>query len=382
MTLKPAQVVIIGGGCIGASTAWHLAKAGCTDVAIVEKDYPVAGATGRCAGGMRQQWSTRPNILIAKYSLEAFGRFEQELGQDIDYVQGGYLLPAYTPQMIHDFKKNIQVQNSCGVNTRFVTPGEVSQIAPLLNTDEMIGAAYGPTDAKANPFLVVKGYIERAREMGVTVYKNTTAVGFETSGDRIAAVVTDTGRIACDWVLNAAGGNAADVAGLADVDVPIAPYRHQLFVTEPIQRCLDPMVVNLHDNIYFCQAKHGALLVGQTDKGEPPSYNIREHWKFQVEVSKKLARMVPKFRKLKIVRHWAGYYAVTPDRQPIIGRFSRYENFLISAGFSGHGFMVSPGAGKLVSELITEGKTHTMDIEDYSIERFKNKQITIETNVV
>lgn len=377
-----ASVVIIGAGCVGTSTAYQLAKAGVRDIVIVERDYASSGSTGRCGGGMRQQWSTKGNVVLAKHSIDAFRNFENELGQDIDFVQGGYLLPAYTEDMVREFRENIRLQNECGVNTRYVTVDEVKKIAPAFNTAGVLGASYGPTDAKANPFLVVKGYAERAREMGVKISLRNAVVGFEKSGGRIAKVVTERGRIAADWVINAAGGYAAEIAALAGLDVPIKPYRHQILVTEPVEPFLDPMVINLYYNIYFSQAKHGAIITGQTDKDEPSSFNVRENWRFAVEIAKKLMFLAPAIGKLNIVRQWAGLYAMTPDRQPIIGRFSDYENFLIAAGFSGHGFMLSPATGKMLTELIVDGAAKIADIGEYSIERFGAGEFTVEANVV
>ncbi len=380
--LGNAAVVIIGGGCIGTSAAYHLCKAGVSDVAVLEMGDLCEGATGRCGGGMRQQWSNKGNIILAKHSIGAFKNFADEMGQEIDFVQGGYLLPAFNDGMVAEFRKNIALQNQLGVPSRFITPDEIRQIAPILNTDGMLGAAYCATDGKSNPFLVVKGYAERAREMGARIHTRTRVTGFVTAGSRITTVLTDRGKIEAEWVINAAGAHAAKIAAMTGIEVPITPYRHQILVTEPVEPCFDPMFINLLHNIYFLQAKHGSFLIGQTDEHEVPGFNLRETWQFQVEIAKKIARFAPPLSRLQIVRQWAGHYVMTPDRQPIIDRLSEYDNLLIAAGYSGHGFMLSPASGKVLSELVTKGKVEFVDLAEYSIARFREGNYAVEKNVV
>ncbi len=382
MRLAPAQVVVIGGGCVGCSTAYHLARAGLSDVAVLERDYLGSGASGRCAGGMRQQWSAEGNVRLARLSIEAFSRFEEEVGQDVEFVQGGYLLTAYSEEWAETLRAEIAVQNSCGVPTRFVDPREVAEIAPMLSTEGMVGASYGPTDGKANPFLVVKGYSERAREMGVRFLTKTEVAGLEVSGDAVTGVLTSRGRIGAEWVVDAAGGHAANVAAMAGVRVPVLPYRHQILVTEPVAACHDPMVIDILHDIYFCQAKHGAFLVGQTDKDQPPGDDISSGWRFPQQIARKMTRLAPRLAGLRVLRQWAGLYAVTPDSQPVIDRLGRYRNFLIAAGFSGHGFMLSPVSGRLLAETIVEGRARTVDVAPFSLGRFDSGELAVEANVV
>lgn len=377
-----ADVVIIGGGCVGTSTAYHLCKAGITNVIIVERETIGCGASGRCAAGIRQQWSTRGNIMLSMHSVKAFSQFEEEIGIDVEFNQGGYLLPAFNEEMIEDFTQNIALQNACGVNTRFVDIDEIKNIAPLLNTEGMTGAAFGPTDGKANPFLVVKGYADKAVSMGARIIPHCEVTGIRTANNDVCGVDTNRGPIEAGWVINAAGGHAAEVAALTGIDVPVTPYRHQILVSEPLDPCFAPMMIDLHHNFYVQQVQHGAFLMGQTDKDEEPGTCQRETWRFTAEVAQKFTYRFPALRHLKIVRQWAGLYAMTPDSQPIIGRFSDYDSFLIAAGFSGHGFMVSPATGKILSDIISEEKNPALDISDYRADRFTGESKTHEKNVV
>jgi sarcosine oxidase subunit beta len=380
--VKTAEVVIIGGGIAGAAVAYNLAKLGLRDVVLVEKDFLAAGSTGRCGGGMRQQWSTRTNILLAKHSIEAFRNFKEEFGQDIHFREGGYLLVAYTDAMVSEFRTNIALQNSLGVNTRLITPDEVKKISPILDTRNLLAASFGPTDGVANPFLAVKGYADRARDMGVRIFTRTEVTGFKTNGSRVKAVATTAGEISTRWVVCAAGAWSGLIGKMLGIDIPVVPYRHQIMVTEPLEVVHPCMVIDLYHNIYFSQAEVGSFISGQTDKDEPPSFNTRNNSKFLVEISRKLVYHAPVLRNVRVIRQWAGLYEVTPDAQPIIGRVPKFENFLLATGFSGHGFMLAPAVGLLIAEDIIYGKPRLLPIDEMSIGRFKKGEITREKNVV
>jgi len=368
---KTAKVVIIGAGCTGASAAYQLAvKHGEKDVVVLDKDFLAAGATGRCGGGMRQQWSTRGNIRLAQRSIAAFKNFKDETGQDCEFWEGGYLLPAWTEEMVADFHKNIKLQNEENVNSWFVSPKEIKDIAPIVDSSKMLGGAYCPNDGKANPFLVVKGWCERAADAGVEINVRTEVTGFKTSGDKVTHVETGRGTIECEYVINAAGGHSGVIGNMLGLSLPVSPERHQILVTEPVKPCHNPMVIDLHHNIYFSQAKHGAFIAGHTDVGEPSSFNIRNNWQFPIQISRKLCYLAPPLGRLKVVRAWAGLYTMTPDAQPIIGPTPEFPNFLNAIGFSGHGFMLSPVTGTILAELITRGEVSVCPIEDFDIKRF------------
>ena len=377
-----AEVVIIGGGIVGTAVAYNLAKLGLRDVTLVEKDYLAAGSTGRCGGGMRQQWSTSANILLAKHSIDAFRNFKEELGQDIQFRQGGYLLVAYTEDMVSEFRTNITLQNSLGVNTRLITPDEVKKISPILDTKDLLAASFGPTDGVANPFLAVKGYADRARDMGVRILTRTEVTGFKTSGARITAVITAAGEISTKWLVCAAGAWSGQIGKMLGIDIPVLPYRHQIMVTEPLEVIHPCMVIDLYHNLYFSQSEVGSLISGQTDKDEAPGFDTRNNSRFLVEISRKLVYHAPILRNVRVIRQWAGLYEVTPDAQPIIGRIPEFDNFLVAGGFSGHGFMLAPATGLLVAEEIVYGKPRLLPTEEMSIERFRKGEIIREKHVV
>lgn len=380
---KKTEVVVIGGGVIGAAIAYNLAKNGMRDVVVLERDTLSCGSTGRCAGGIRQQWSEPSNVRLAKASIDLFKRFREEMGRDIGLVEGGYLLCAHTPEEAEQFRKNVKMQREVGADVRIVSPEEMREITPYLNTDGMILGAYCPDDCHADPFLVTQGYAENARRLGVDIELRTEAVAIKRSGGRATSVTTNRGEIECNWVVNAGGGCSAEVGALAGIKLPTVSYRHQIAVTEPIQRIQQPLIVDFYVSIYFRQSAHGSFIMGQSDKDEKPGRNVRGNWRFLEEISKKLIALVPALKNISVVRQWAGLYNMSPDAQPILGRVSdEVENFICAIGYSGHGFMLAPITGVLIAELIMHGETRTLPIDELSIKRFARGVKTLEKNVV
>lgn len=374
-----AEVVIIGGGVSGCGTAYNLAKKGVTDVMVVEKNFPCNGATGRCGGGIRQQFTTEANIKLAMESVSIFEQLSEELGIDIEYDQGGYLIITYEDE-VDAFKKNVALQNRMGLNSTFMSPEEAQEIVPHLCIDTIAGATFCPTDGHANPFKVVQGYAERAQEMGVTIEKFTEVTDIITEEESITAVKTDRGTIKTDTVVNAAGAYSRDIARMVGIELPNKPYRHEILVTEPVTHILDPMVISFKTGIYFSQQECGAIIGGIGDPEEPSSYNIKGSLRFLKRMARTMMDLVPAFGHLHVLRQWAGLYDVTPDAQPILGWTDDVEGFCQAHGYSGHGFMISPKVTELIAELIVDGTT-SMPVDGLALSRFEG-EITGEAYVV
>lgn len=376
---ESAEVVIIGGGVSGCGTAYNLAKKGVTDVVILEKNFLCNGATGRCGGGIRQQFTTETNIRLAMESVSIFEHLSEELGIDIEYDQGGYLIIAYEDE-VDQFKKNVALQNRMGLESRFISPEEAREIVPNLCIDTIAGATFCQTDGHANPFKVVQGYAERAREMGVSIEKGTNVTGITCEDGCITAVKTNRGTIRSGTVVNAAGAYSRDIAQMVGIELPNKPYRHEILVTEPIEHILDPMVISFKTGIYFSQQECGAIIGGIGDPEEPSSYNMKGSLRFLKRMTRTMIDLVPAFGHLNVLRQWAGLYDVTPDAQPILGWTEGVDGFCQVNGYSGHGFMISPKVTELIAELIVDGKT-SMPIDDLNLNRFEG-EITGETYVV
>ncbi|MBU7026482.1 MAG: FAD-binding oxidoreductase [Theionarchaea archaeon] len=374
-----AEVVIIGGGVTGCGAAYNLVKKGVTDVVVLEKNYLCYGASGRCGGGIRQQFTTEANIKLAMDSVRIFEQLSEELDTDIEYDQGGYLIITYEDE-VEQFKENVKLQNRMGLQSRFITPEEAREIVPLLNIDPIAGATFCQTDGHANPFRVVHGYAKKAEEMGVEINKFTEVTGIKVDDGQITAVKTNKGTVKTSIVVNAAGAYSRDIGLMVGVDLPNKPYRHEILVTEPIEHVQDPMIISFKTGIYFSQQECGSIIGGIGDPEEPSSYNLSGSLRFLRRMATTMIELVPAYGHLNVLRQWAGLYDVTPDAQPNLGWTEGVEGFCQANGYSGHGFMIAPKVTELIAELIVDGKT-SMPIDDLNVKRFEG-EITGEAYVV
>jgi len=355
-----AKTVIIGGGIIGLSIAYNLAKLGAEDIVVLEKNYLGSGSTFRCGSGIRQQFGDEANIKMMKRSVELWSRMEEDLGMDVDFRQGGYLFLLYDEDEVRDFKKNVELQNRFGVPSRIITPEEAKEIVPLLNTEGLLAAAWNHTDGKANPFKTVFAYANAAKRLGVDIYEYTEAQNIKVENGSIKEVITNRGKIETRRVINAANGWAKILNKMVGVDIPIEPYKHQGVKTEPIKDGeIKPMVVSFkHDGIYLTQeAEQGGLIGGYALK-YGPTYDITPTYEFLRGVSYRFSQVIPALKYTNVIRIWAGYYAETPDGNAAIGRIKEIDEYYIAAGFSGHGFMLAPAVGEMVAEDIIYEKTN------------------------
>ncbi|PNQ04937.1 FAD-dependent oxidoreductase [Mesotoga sp. SC_NapDC3] len=375
------KVVVIGGGVIGTAVAFYLAKNGVSDVVVLEKDYLSSGSTGRCGGGIRQQWSERMNVRLAMRSVEHFKRFESEVGFDIEYFQGGYLLLAYTEEEVLLFERNTKMQQEENLDVELLSKNEASSRFSFIDMSGVRAAAYCSSDGHANPHLTTFAYARAAERMGVEVLTHTSAENIITEDGRIVAVQTSKGKIETEVVVNAAGGYSHEVGAMAGVELPTESYRHQIFVTEPLEHIMDPLVISFENNFYIRQTKAGNFIMGQGDKDELPGHNVTPTWKFLREMTEKMPKFFPFLRDVRVLRHWAGLYNMSPDAQPIIDRAVDIDNFYYAIGFSGHGFMLAPAVGEAVAEWIVHGEPRSVDISNLSLNRFQ-EGFTIEKNVV
>jgi len=369
-----AEVVIIGGGITGCGVAYNLAKMGLTDVVLVEKNFLSSGATGRCGGGIRQQFTTEWNIRLAMESVKRFEKMNDELDIDIEYEQGGYLVITDDEKELEEFKKNVKLQNKLGLDSKLITPSEAKEIVPYLNEDNILGATFCQSDGHAYPFRVVQGYAKKAKEMGVEINKFTEVKSIKKEDNKIKSVVTDRGEIKTNIVVNSAGAYSREIAGMIGVEMPNKPFRHEILATERYKHILDPMIISFKYGIYFSQQKHGEIVGGIGDPDEPSSYNIKSSLKFVERFTSVLGKIVPAFKNLNIVRQWAGFYDVTPDAKPILGYTEGIDTLIQANGYSGHGFMVAPRVTELIAELIVDGKT-SMPIDELNLKRFEGETV-------
>jgi sarcosine oxidase subunit beta len=377
-----ADVVIIGGGVSGCSLAYQLAKKG-KDVAVVEKKYLSSGATGACGAGIRQQWSTKENTELAIKSIKIFEKLERELGYDIELRQGGYLIAIHDEKEMKQAEKNVAMQRSLGLNVDILTLEEINDVVSILDVKGMnvLGATFCHTDGHANPFKTTFAYANAARKKGANIYTHTTVVDIKTENKKIAAVKTDKGTIKTNIVVNAAGVWSKKIAEMINVKLPNIPFRKEIMVTERLKPMFEAMVISFKDGIYFSQQNEGQIVGGIPIPEEKSGYKTMPTLSFMKHMAKTLTRYAPSLKHLNMLRHWTGFYDVTPDARPVLGEVKEVKNFIQCHGFSGHGFMLSPVVSQILSEYIVDGKT-TDVLKSLSKERFKGKKIDKELYVV
>ncbi|NLD25997.1 MAG: FAD-binding oxidoreductase [Acholeplasmataceae bacterium] len=377
-----ADYVIIGAGISGTSIAYNLAKKGVKNIVVLDEAYLSSGATGRCGAGVRQQWGTVMNCLLAKASIEFFEHAQEELAylDDIEFKQEGYLILAINEEEDRDFAKNVRLQQSLGIPSRKITKEEAKEIVPHLNTDAFISATFCPTDGHLNPFKMNDAYYQAAKRLGVTFRFYEQVKEIVVQNNKIEKVITNKEVIETHNVINAAGGKSGDIGKLVGVEIPVYPERHEILVTEPVERVQGPMVMSFAGNLYCQQVPSGNFIMGRSNPQEKPSHSQGSSWQFLDEVAKTVCHFLPAVGSLRIIRQWAGSYTMSPDRQPILGK-TELPGFYLACGFSGHGFMFAPMTGLLLSEIILD-QPPTLKV-DLGMERFRNMQAkTYEKSVV
>lgn len=370
-----AEYVIIGAGISGCSIAYNLAKKGVKDIVVVEKSYLTSGSTGRCGAGIRQQWATKMNCLLAKASIEFFETAKETLAYDgdIEFKQEGYLIVAVNEEEDVQFSKNVELENSLGIPARKITKEEAKAIVPHLNTDAIVSAAFCPTDGHLNPFRMTDAYYQAAKRLGVKFLFHEEVKEIMVTAGKIEKVITAHNEIETANVINAAGGYSKDIGLMAGMDIPVYPEKHEILVTEPIENIQGPMVMSFAGNLYCQQVPHGNFIMGRTTPNTPHDHSIASSWQFLDEMAKTVCHFLPAVGKLRVIRQWAGLYTMSLDRQPIIGT-TDLEGFYLACGFSGHGFMFAPMTGLLLAEIILHEK-NTIDISDLNVRRFQGKQV-------
>ena len=376
-----ADVVIVGGGINGCSLAYQLAKKG-LEVVLLEKNYIASGATGRCGAGIRQQWSTKENVKLAMESVKIFERLSREFG-DIGFRQGGYLIAIHDDNEMKQAEKNVEMQRSLGLKVSIIDSDEITKIVPILDVEGMhaIGATFCPTDGHADPFKTTFAYAREAVKNGAKILTHTEVKAISKNNGRINSVKTDNGEIKTSFVVDAAGVWSKEIARMAGIEIPNVPYRKEILVTERIKPLFKAMVISFKDGIYFSQQDEGQILGGIPNPHERKGYLTMPTFSFLTHMAKTLTRYAPSLSYIRVLRHWTGFYDVSPDARPIIGEDSKVKGFIHCHGFSGHGFMLSPMVTKILTEYIADNKPSDF-LESLSIERFKEKRIDKEVSVV
>lgn len=367
---------------IGVSIAYHLAKAGQRNVVLLEREpFFGQGATRAAAGGIRYQFSTEINIRLSQHSLPMLDAFEQETGQPIGVRHCGYLFLLSREENVRAFEKNIALQNRLGVKSELLPGDEVRRRLPMMQLGDVLAGAWHAGDGMADPGSVVAGYVQSARRLGARLLNDVAVSAIETRAGKIAAVVTNAGRIETPTVVNATGAWAGAIGRMVGLELPITPVRRQWMSTTPLPQIPEnfPFVIDFERLLYFHREGRG-LLIGKTNVNQAPGFDRSFDREWEVVALEAVIERMPLLEAAGVVARVAGLYDMTPDAHPLLGR-TPIEGFYLCAGFSGHGFMHSPICGKLLAEEILEGHATTIDIAPLRLDRFAQATIG-EYNVI
>jgi heterotetrameric sarcosine oxidase beta subunit len=377
---RTADAVIIGGGCMGASVAYHLSQRGITNVVLLERERLLAtGSTGRNAGGVRHQFSNAANIRLSIESIRLLEHFEDAVGQPVDFHQDGYLFLLSSDASVETFRRNVALQRSLGVDVEWLDAADAARRAPGLDTAGVIGATFCRRDGIADPNGVTMGFAKAAQAAGVSVERDTAAIGIRVTHDAVAAVETTRGVVETRAVVNAAGPYARQIGAMAGVDVPVEPYRRHIFIAAAAAADDAPrtawnvptthvMVIDFESTFYFHREGAGVLF-GMGDPHESPTFDTTVQWDFLPQVIDVAVKRLPALAEASVSHAWAGLYEVTPDANPIIGEAAAVRGLFLIDGFSGHGFQHSPAAGRILADVIA-GRDPGFDVTPFALERF------------
>ena len=389
--MKKAEIVIIGGGVVGASVAYHLTQRGARDVLILEREAAQgAGSTGKATGGVRAQFETEINIKMSLYSLDFFKNWEF----DCDYEPRGYLFFATDDRQFEYLRRNVETQKLLGVrDVEIVDTEAIKEICPILNCEDIAGGTFGQNDGFINPLAVMRGFTSKALERGARIEFETRVLAIETENGKVTAALTDKGRIECEKIVLASGAWAKELAETVGVNLPVEPQKRQIVwakAARPLPKNL-PMVIDLGSGFHFrpardfvdssANADNREVLFAYPDPQETSSFDVDFDEAFIEKVYERARHRAPFLFETTPVREKcrAGLYENTPDHHAILGGCAEVEGLYFANGFSGHGVMHSPATGRALAEMILDGKATFLDVSCLSFERFQKGELLHET---
>jgi sarcosine oxidase subunit beta len=377
-----ADALIIGGGVIGASLAYHLTLRGLRPV-VFDRGLLGSGNTGRSAGGIRAQFTTEINIKLSLYSIAFYERFREILGADAEFHQVGYLFLAVTSQQLRHFQERVQFQKKFGVEVSLLTPGEVAAGWPFLRTDDVMGATYSAKDGFAGPYEVTIAFANAARQRGAVFHEQAEVAAIMAEGGRVRGLKTALGEFSSDVVVAACGPAVPAIVKPLGVEVPVVPYRRHLFMTETFPEIPEkiPFIIDSGTGLYF-RKETGGIMLGMVDKADPPTFDMNVDDGYLEKLVEAALSRVPLLERANILNGWAGLYDTTPDHHAIVGGVDEVKGLYLAVGFSGHGFMHSPAIGASLSERIVDGTARTVNLDALSLNRFAAGAVVEETNVI
>jgi sarcosine oxidase, subunit beta len=378
---KTADVIIIGGGIIGLSIAYHLAEKEAGNITVLERDLLAQASTGLSLGGIRQQFFHPDNIQLSQASLKVFENFKRDFGVDINFRQAGYLFLIQQPDTWTDFLSAAELQKELGVPIEVLSPEEIKKGWPYINTEGLQGGTFGSADGYADPYQAAMGYAKACRNLGVSIREKTEVIDLMIDNGQVSGVETSSGNISAPVVVNAAGAWAAQVGKMAGVDLPVNPYRRQAFMTKAFDLIPKPVPLVIdQDKAFYFRGEDPGIIMGMSDHDEPSSFRTHTDREFLERVIEAAVLRAPVLEQARIMRGWGGLYAITPDSNPIIDALP-IEGLYCAIGFSGHGFQHGPAVGQIMADLILKGEA-SFDRKPFLYKRFDKPLATGEKSVI
>jgi sarcosine oxidase, subunit beta len=380
------DVAVVGGGAVGLSVARELAAAGVESVTVLEREAAVGqGSTARANGGVRAQFTTPTNIAFSLYSIGEFERLRRDHDELLSFHQVGYLFVTATEDGEAQLRAARDLQRSLGVDTELVTREEVGRLAPLVRLDGLRGGTFHARDGFLDPHGTVQAFRAECPPDRVAIRTGVEVTGLR-QGTGSIEVTTTAGDLEAGWVVDAAGPQAAAVARMLGVDVPVEPVRRNLaFLRIPHEPPgLIPMCIDVDTGVLVRREVGGGYVIAYSNPADPPGWDTSLDPRFLEDLGRLIGNRFPTLRDVPIDPRqcWAGLYPETPDHHAVVGPAEEAERLILCAGFGGHGLMHAPAAGRAVAELITEGACSTFDLNPLRPSRFREGDLVMESAIL
>lgn len=353
------DVIVIGAGSVGIPVAMNLARQKLSVLVIDELSSPGQANNKKAIGGIRATHSDKAKIKICQRSIDIFSKWKEEHGDDIGWMSNGYSFPAYTQDDEKKLKDLLKIQQSLGLNIRWISPDDYNELVPGINRVNLKGATYSPEDGSASPLMAISAMFKKSIDLGVKFSFREKVIAFTTNDTTIKSIKTDKENYTSRYIINAAGSFAREIGKLLNLDFPVVPDNHEAGITEPVKHFFQPMVVDMRPakgsaNFYFYQNHEHQVVFCITP--EPPIIGVDNDStsEFLPQVSRRMVDLYPRLAKLKVRRTWRGQYPMTPDGFPIVGKTREYDNLINAIGMCGQGYMLGPGLGELLTAIVMD----------------------------
>lgn len=368
--------IIVGAGSVGVPTALSMGNEGLKTLVLDSAPSVGCGDNKHALGGIRATHSQKGKILIGKRSIEIFSTWEERYGDDIEWIEGGYFFVAYDEAREQLLKNTLQFQRRYGLNINYIDSKKVEELIPGINDNGLLGGTFSPEDGNASPLLAINAFYRQAQNLGVEFKFNEKVIDIKTNDKQVMVVKTLKETYQTHYLINAAGALARDIAQMVGSDVPVTPDSHEAGITEPVNRFFSPMVVDIRPsegskNYYFYQNREGKIIFCFTPHPLVVGTDRRETSGFLPHMSKRMIKLLPRLKNLKVRRTWRGLYPMTPDGSPIVGPINEIEGYINAVGMCGQGYMIGPGIGEVLSRVVSD-KSSSKDkeiLEEFSFYR-------------